>query len=543
MAANDPGLKQVLDAIKRALNSKASKESRARKEKRINAIGIDSDEIYKEIISKYSPFKVENSGYTNNDLKTIAVEIADTLWKEFKRNAKGTIYDIKDKDAESKFVNHSENSVAILFDDANRLVYLKSGKGKNNQESFLSNLIRPVKAALDKYPEKDPARIFFNPNKDYLEKKNKINSELRAALLAYISSDEKLKTQFDTPKKINNKLDNIRKRGDSFSNYPKDYWKNKLVELKTSFGGANVDGVQLGHIFGGQVSVATALVADIDSFVANFDRGGFEEVSLLSSIPAKYVDSVKSAIIKVSIKDANLEYERKVRPNLIQGEITILLPELTDKNQKEGQEAQDAFNKYLVPELRKIQNEILLAKGSPSFQELLRRYIDEAFLGKSHKYTTFNTKKTIKRKDQNVSVNIGKLSSAKLVTRTTLSRKAIKEETSSPNLQDLINLININFHDKIQENMGKGGAKQILNYRTGRFARSAKVQTLTPSREKGMIEAQVKYMRYPYGVFEPGGRLHKPGRDPHRIFARSIRQILQEQKIANLRRVKVNLNG
>ena len=51
-------------------------------------------------------------------------------------------------------------------------------------------------------------------------------------------------------------------------------------------------------------------------------------------------------------------------------------------------------------------------------------------------------------------------------------------------------------------------------------------------------------MRYPYATFEPGGRLATtPGRDPHRIFGRSIRQLLQEEKIANLRRVKVQLRG
>ena len=97
--------------------------------------------------------------------------------------------------------------------------------------------------------------------------------------------------------------------------------------------------------------------------------------------------------------------------------------------------------------------------------------------------------------------------------------------------------------DKIRENMGKGGAKQILNYRTGRFAKSAKIQSLYNINEKNAIGARVKYMRYPYGVFEPKGSLYKPGRDPHGIFGRSIRQLLQEEKIANLRRVKVQLDG
>jgi hypothetical protein len=91
--------------------------------------------------------------------------------------------------------------------------------------------------------------------------------------------------------------------------------------------------------------------------------------------------------------------------------------------------------------------------------------------------------------------------------------------------------------------MGKGNSRTTLNYRTGRFARSAEAMKLWESRERKALNAQVKYMKDPYQVFEPKGRLNPPrGRDPALIFGKAIRQILREQKIADLRRVKVTLS-
>jgi len=115
----------------------------------------------------------------------------------------------------------------------------------------------------------------------------------------------------------------------------------------------------------------------------------------------------------------------------------------------------------------------------------------------------------------------------------------------STNIRLIIDLINKKLHDKIQKNMGKGRSKKVLNYRTGRFAKSAKLQKLLPSWEKNALDAQVKYMRQPYGVFEKGSssRMAIIGRSPARIFGISIRQILQEERIVKLRRVKVTLRG
>ena len=92
-------------------------------------------------------------------------------------------------------------------------------------------------------------------------------------------------------------------------------------------------------------------------------------------------------------------------------------------------------------------------------------------------------------------------------------------------LVSLQNLLNQNLRSQIQQNMGTGERKDILNYRTGRFAESAKVETMSQSRE-GMITAFYSYMRNPYATFSFGGAQSSPAtRDPKLLISRSIREI------------------
>jgi len=135
------------------------------------------------------------------------------------------------------------------------------------------------------------------------------------------------------------------------------------------------------------------------------------------------------------------------------------------------------------------------------------------------------------------------ISSRRLDFNTIVNRKNIPdtEAGSSGSMHDVINVINNKLTNKIRQNMGKGGSKKQLNWRTGRFGESAKVTYLMESFEKGALEADVRYHGWPYTRFEKGGDLWKSLRDPKGIFGRSIRQILQEEKIVKLRKVKVHL--
>lgn len=190
----------------------------------------------------------------------------------------------------------------------------------------------------------------------------------------------------------------------------------------------------------------------------------------------------------------------------------------------------------------KTYGDLFTAKGSPSLEDMYADGLIQLFL--QGKISKPKVSKNNKKGTKILPVKLPIYSPAFLA-NPVLKIKPTKNkpEEQTIDLNSKIPYLNRRLHDKIQQNMGKGNAKQILNYRTGRFARSAEIQSFSPSREKGAVNAIVRYMRYPYGTFEPGGRLHRPGRDPHRIFARSIRQLLQEEKLATLRRVKVELRG
>ena len=96
----------------------------------------------------------------------------------------------------------------------------------------------------------------------------------------------------------------------------------------------------------------------------------------------------------------------------------------------------------------------------------------------------------------------------------------------------LMTLINEQLAKRIQDSMGTGQSRTVLNYRSGRLAESAKVERMSTSRE-GMITAFYSYMNNPYGTFSVGGAQSMPAsRDPKLLISKSIREIAAT-KVAN----------
>lgn len=95
-------------------------------------------------------------------------------------------------------------------------------------------------------------------------------------------------------------------------------------------------------------------------------------------------------------------------------------------------------------------------------------------------------------------------------------------EASSINL---LAILQAAINQKVAENMGDGDQRRILNYRTGRFAESVKVERISESRQ-GMITAFYSYMKNPYATFSEGGKQQYPKtRDPKLLISKSIREI------------------
>ena len=149
---------------------------------------------------------------------------------------------------------------------------------------------------------------------------------------------------------------------------------------------------------------------------------------------------------------------------------------------------------------------------------------------KSHNTRTVNKPLSLKK---NISISNAVISEKKQGTTPRLIT------APSFSLASLQLLLNMHLQDVISANMGSGNSKSILNYRTGRFAASAKVERMSQSRE-GMITAFYSYMKNPYQTFEPGYRQGSPKtRDPKLLIAQSIRDIAATKVATRMRAVLI----
>ena len=311
---------------------------------------------------------------------------------------------------------------------------------------------------------------------------------------------------------------------------------NLNLKQATKLANEKRSGAHLGHTRG-----AAAVTA---SEIRNLLNTVESSTSTLASFKGKTTTKVKqvdAADARLTLNNIGLNIGREGLSGNIN--ISVLTLESTKVNIDEGVAAKKLL-KDLTDYVLKNGEGLFQVKHSKSYKDAIEDSFIELFLtGKKRKIKYPN-------KVKNIPVKVtGKVQESTIDIKSKSEIGKFEKELQllfSQDDQDLnekIPYLNRRLHDKIQQNMGKGRSRKILNYRTGRFARSAEIERFTPSREKGAVNAQVKYMRFPYGTFEPGGRLHLPGRNPERIFARSIRQLLQEEKIATLRRVKVQLRG
>lgn len=195
---------------------------------------------------------------------------------------------------------------------------------------------------------------------------------------------------------------------------------------------------------------------------------------------------------------------------------------------------------------------LIIAKGSPSYVEILETHLVNALKGKENTIVTYKLPRTKissekitvdtsgYRKELQVTVQkVKKLANA--VKKATALAKASEQNRApdSLNLISLQNLINQQLQDVISANMGDGSSRTVLNYRTGRLAGSAKVENMTESRA-GMITSFYSYMKNPYATFSDGGQQSRPkSRDPKLLIAKSIREIAATQVANQLRAVAI----
>lgn len=192
-----------------------------------------------------------------------------------------------------------------------------------------------------------------------------------------------------------------------------------------------------------------------------------------------------------------------------------------------------------VTSTTQLVNKLLKVRSSPSILEKLENTLVETILGVKNKTPTSKVipllDSTVKKTKRRKKVSVKGKASATPALR--LDNK--KGVSSITDLSKLLALINSQLQSVISANMGDGSSKSILNYRSGRFASSAKVEQLTESRA-GMITAFYTYMKNPYATFSDGGQQQYPkSRDPKLLIAKSIREIAAAQVANRMRAVAI----
>ena len=164
--------------------------------------------------------------------------------------------------------------------------------------------------------------------------------------------------------------------------------------------------------------------------------------------------------------------------------------------------------------IKAVLSEILgVTKGRPDMRlkvnkRMAERIKNAAKTTKASVYTQAgNVRSSVKREA------FGKTGSARIKGRGAKSKTA-----ASPIA--LRNLLNELLPEMVAQNMGS----PALNFRTGRFANSTRVENVLIG-PRGGINIDYTYMRNPYETFEPGGKQGSVRRDPRKLIGKSIREL------------------
>lgn len=196
----------------------------------------------------------------------------------------------------------------------------------------------------------------------------------------------------------------------------------------------------------------------------------------------------------------------------------------------------DDFTNELTPELvekieTRLADTVILAHDMP---EVVEEAVLRPLLGNPN--IEIRDEETPSRK-QRVKANIrGNDRPTRGIVESALPAVAARQRPVSRNrISRLFALLQNNLNQVVADQMGSPG----LNYRTGRFARSAHIRNITGTRNN--LRIGYSYQTAPYGVFEPetgDPRLATAARDPKRHIGLAIRTILSNQIKANLNLIR-----
>ena len=243
---------------------------------------------------------------------------------------------------------------------------------------------------------------------------------------------------------------------------------------------------------------------------------------------------------KLEIDIGALDYEGNQSPNLQKYDVGGIKEHIRTKAKKWK-------NSWVT----KIAQNVVDMEGSPSIKERQNRQVQKQYIEallkikgtrpdfrlKVNKKLLGKAKQTLKNKKEKGSVtskNIGKASisggaafrAAKSKTPQMgrgKSKRGVRSVNAAKTKQSPIALRNL-INEMLPEMVASKMTQPALQFRTGRFANSARVEHLAIG-SRGGVHIDYTYMRNPYETFEPGGKQGSTNRDPRKIIGASIREL------------------
>ena len=366
--------------------------------------------------------------------------------------------------------------------------------------------------------------------------------------------------------KSNNEGIKVNRRKIVVGEVPAVYFSNIAFDSITNLVNniLGLDSRQLASLYekGHVVGLNTELLRVTAERISSIDVRGYKDATSAKNIIVRELDKVIEYYKRLDYESANIRPAQDVKvyasvnKTINKSGKTKYLVELQPKaaNQSSAQEVKStigSIRKLFSPNnltedmMRKIIDKLLLSvsdqkfaadlvnlKSSPSYIDMVAILIANTIEGTS-KNQSYNIPRRVIASKKAPTVNLTELRKIVKVEkdkvqnlRNKLNTKVQQKQVSAlPSTSNLQALLNAQLELRIKENMGTGSARNVLNYRTGRFAKSASIHRITMSKE-GMITVFYNYMRNPYGTFSEGGNQQYPrSRDPKLLIAKSIREI------------------
>lgn len=285
-------------------------------------------------------------------------------------------------------------------------------------------------------------------------------------------------------------------------------------------------------------SAKEVLLRELSNVIDYYKRLDFASANIQPASDVKVYASVNKTINKSGTTKYLVELQTKAANQRSADEVKATIGsirKLFDPGALTEKQMVSIITK-LIPSVSdpKFTQDLINMRSSPSFLDMMATQIADSIVGNTKSQVVLHTNVLVATKLV-PKVNLSNL--RKVVQAEKLKVEALKQKLQKKvppirttqgqfySLNSLQALMDKHLQDVIAANMGDGGSRNVLNYRTGRFAASAKVERLSQSRE-GMITAFYSYMKNPYQTFEPGYKQGSPKtRDPKLLIGKSIKEI------------------